>query len=176
MRGSRLSRWFRLVRKVGTVLAVLLLPPLLMGAGMPSGHAPLPTAAGVHGAVVRLVDFVTGKQPQKTPVPAQQEWPTPGNQRQAPATAGRDVARAGRGQRARHMSHSPTSRSSVNAEGSQWHVRIRSVMAARGFRPATRYRTRPSLQAVGQREVPRTVRAERRDLRETKTARPPGAP
>ena len=94
MRGSRLSRWFRLVRKVGTWMAVLLLPPLLMGAGMPSGHAPLPTTAGVHRAVVRLVDFVTGKQPPKTPGPAQQEWPTPGNQRQAPASAGRDVARA----------------------------------------------------------------------------------
>ena len=94
MRGLRLSRRFRLVRKVGTVLAVLVLPPLLMGAGMPSGHAPLPTAAGVHGAVVRLVDLVTGKQPPKTPVPAQQKWPTPGNQRQATASAGRNVARA----------------------------------------------------------------------------------
>ena len=94
MRGLRLSRWFRLVRRAGAVLAVLLLPPLLMGSGMPSGHAPLPTAAGVHGTVVRLVDWVTGKQPPKAPVPAQQTWPVPVNQRQSTASAGRDVARA----------------------------------------------------------------------------------
>src|ERR1700733_14425167 len=94
MRGSRLSRWFRLVRKVGTWMAVLLLPPLLMGAGMPSGHAPLPTTAGVHGAVVRLVDLVIGNHLQRTPGPAQQKWPTPGIKREAPASAGRNVARS----------------------------------------------------------------------------------
>ena len=74
-------------------LALVMLP-MLMGAGSASGQAPMPTVAGIRGAVVRLADWVTGRTPPKPGVPEQQAGKAPGKQHQVPAAVTRAVARA----------------------------------------------------------------------------------
>jgi Domain of unknown function (DUF6531) len=61
----------------------------------PGGPAPLPTAAGIRGAVVHLVDWVTGNSAPAPRVPVQQAGKAPARQRQVPAAVTRAVARAG---------------------------------------------------------------------------------
>jgi RHS repeat-associated protein len=75
------------------MLALVMLP-MLMGAGSASGQAPMPTAAGIRDAIVRLADWVTGRTPPKPPVPRQLAGKAPGRQHQVPAAVTRAVARA----------------------------------------------------------------------------------
>src|SRR5262252_8591130 len=98
MRGMRSGRlWVRgqrrrRLRAARRALVVML--PMLMGAGSASGQAPMPTAAGIRAAIVRLADWVTGRTPPKPPVPQQLAGKAPGPQHQVPAAVTRAVARA----------------------------------------------------------------------------------
>ena len=95
MRGFRGRRQrFRRARRAGIALLALVMVPMLMGAGTASGQAPMPTMAGVRGAVVRLADWVTGRHAPARGVPVQQAGKAPGAQHQVPAAVTRAVARA----------------------------------------------------------------------------------
>ncbi|MGD0554517.1 MAG: hypothetical protein ABSA93_05995, partial [Streptosporangiaceae bacterium] len=89
-----LGRRFRLARRGGVVVLTLSMIPMLVGAGSASGQAPMPTAAGIRSAVVRLADWVTGRTPPKPDVPKQAAGKAPGEQHQVPAAVTRAVARA----------------------------------------------------------------------------------
>ncbi|HUN30603.1 MAG TPA: LamG-like jellyroll fold domain-containing protein [Trebonia sp.] len=92
---SRRGRRREHARHAGVIVLALAMPPMLAGAGTPpSGHLSLPSEAGIHSAVVRLVDWVSGKNPPKAVLPIQQSGPVPGRQRPVPAAVTRNVARA----------------------------------------------------------------------------------
>jgi RHS repeat-associated protein len=75
------------------MLSVAMLP-LLMGASSAGRPAPMPTAAGIRSAVVRLADWVSGQTPPKPVVPRQAAGKVPGKQHQVPVAVTRAVARA----------------------------------------------------------------------------------
>jgi RHS repeat-associated protein len=93
VQGKRRQRSRRARRAVVISLALVVLP-MLMGAKSASGQAPMPTMAGIRGAVVRLADWVTGRHAPVPAVPRQQEGKAPGRQHQVPAAVTRAVARA----------------------------------------------------------------------------------
>jgi RHS repeat-associated protein len=93
VRGQRRRR-LRAAHRAGIVTLALVMLPMLMGAGSAGGQAPMPTLAGIRGAIVRLADWVAGRTPPKPPVPRQLAGKAPGRQHQVPAAVTRAVARA----------------------------------------------------------------------------------
>ena len=83
-----------LTRRISVVVLALAVLPMLLGAGSASGQAPMPSAAGIRSAAVRLADWVAGRTPPKPAVPQQQAGKAPGRQHQVPAAVTRAVARA----------------------------------------------------------------------------------
>ena len=104
---ARGGRRLRRARRLGVLALAVVMIPSLMGAGTASGQAPVPTAAGIRGAVVHLMDWVTGKTPPRPGVPQQAAGKAPGNQTQVPAAVTRAVARATGRARARGAGQLP---------------------------------------------------------------------
>lgn len=88
------GRLFRRASRVGVVVLVLAMLPMPMGAASANVRTPMPTVAGIRGAIVRLADWLTGRTPPLPSVPHQQAGKAPGRQNQVPAAVTRAVARA----------------------------------------------------------------------------------
>jgi RHS repeat-associated protein len=93
VRGQRRRR-LRAAHRAGIVTLALMMLPMLMGAGSADGQAPMPTAAGIRNAIVRLADWVTGRTPPPPVLPRQATGKAPGAQHQVPAAVTRAVAQA----------------------------------------------------------------------------------
>ena len=76
------------------MVLVLAMLPSLMGARSVGGHTPMPTVAGIRGAVESVLDWVTGKTAPKPDIPEQAAASAPGKQHPVPASVTRAIARA----------------------------------------------------------------------------------